>query len=459
VPPPRLAPSSDPVVGETDAEEDVSGWLSFVESRADQRIERRRRFRLQMIALGVVVALAAVGTGIWALLRGGSGAQATQTSVLFQLRDVQGNAVGNAVLVADRNAVAGKPSATGRGAALLIPPQLMVETTGLETQAFGGAMPSVPPAGKDSVSSLLGVDVDGVWGLDVFTFAALINNLSDVTVDVDTAIPGPDGKILIPQGHDELNGAKAVIYATYHVPGEPPSKQLTRFSQVLTAMLAKIPVRTDVTLSILNELATVPDPALPNDRLAAILTALAGETQGNRFSQAALPLRSDGSGALDLAAASPIVAKLLSGAVQDRDHGGLPRVAIIEATGRQETASSQTMAASKLINGGYNAIDSGGQPQVPTSQVEIPSEAARQLGEQVAQTMGLPATAVKVVPYDATLADAMVVLGQDWTAIGGLPPDSAPTPSAAPDAGASSPGGPTATPTHGQKSTPTPSRR
>ena len=165
---------------------ELTNWLQFVGTE-DRRAERARRRRIQLISLATVVVLLAVGGGMWVLFTGGSSTKATQTTVLFQVKDPSGDAAGNVVLVADKNEVAGKTDPSGRGAALLIPSELSVESAALDSQPFGGSMPNSAPAGKDALTTLLGVDVDGVWSMDELTFGALLNNLIGVTVNVDPA--------------------------------------------------------------------------------------------------------------------------------------------------------------------------------------------------------------------------------------------------------------------------------
>ena len=245
--------------------------------------------------LGVVVALLGGGTGVWYFLTRSGNTAPTQTTVLFQLKDIAGNAVGSVVLVADRGAVGGNASATGKGAAVLIPPQMSVTVTGLASQPFGGEMSAaaqtgatpgdaqsvVAPAGKQAVSDLLGVDVDGVWSVDEITFAAFIDSIGTVILDTNATVPGVDGKAVVQQGNrEQLSGPQAVLYATYRAPGETPDKQLARFGQVVAAMLAKIPADTSTTEKLLNLQATVPDPDLPNDRLAASRTITLPPRQG-----------------------------------------------------------------------------------------------------------------------------------------------------------------------------------
>ncbi|WP_212242793.1 LCP family protein [Catenulispora pinistramenti] len=425
--------------GEPEAE--LTNWLQFV-GGDDRRAERARRRRIQLISLATVIVLLAVGGGLWFVLKGGGGTKATQTTVLLQVKDSNGNAVGNVVLVADKNEVAGKSDPSGRGAALLIPSELSVESAALDSQPFGGAMPSSAPAGKDALTTLLGVDVDGVWSMDELTFAALLNNLIGVSVNVDPAsaaavVDPQTGKPLFQAGTQDLTGDKAAFYAVDRPKGEPPSAQLARFGQVVQGMLAKIPHTASTTAAVLNSLAAVPDPALPNAKLASILTALGAEEQGNRFAEQSLPVQADGSGVMDLDKASTVVANLLNGASKAKDNGGLTRVSVADGTGRSDTVSSRAMAESKLVGGGYTPLDQGVTQQTPNTYVIVPNQGAMSLGHQVALALGLPDSAVRVTPFDTTLTDARVVLGADWTQIGQVPADQ---PTGAPGSTASGPG-------------------
>jgi hypothetical protein len=430
--------------GENDGE--LTNWLHFLEG--DAKIERARRRRVQLVSAAVALVLLVIGGGAWFLLGGDDAAVATQTTVLLQVKDTDGNAVGNVVLVAAKSEVAGTTDPKARGAALLIPAELTVESPALESQPFGGAMPTVSPAGKDALSTLTGVDVDGVWSLDSLTFAALLNNLIGVKIDVDpasaAAIVGPEGRPVFQPGSQDMTGDKAAYYATYRPKGEAPSKQLARFAQVVDGMLQRMPHQSATTAAVLDSLAAVPDPALPNARLAGILTALGGEEQSKRFDQQMLPLREDGSGVMELDKASAVVKQLLGGAARAKDNGGLTRVSVADGTGRADTISSRAMAGSKLLGNGYTPVDQGVVAQTPTTSVLVPNQDAMSLGKQVALTMGLPDTAVRVQPFDTTLTDARVVLGADWTQLGQVPADQAPSPSGATpgsgDASGSAPG-------------------
>ena len=82
----------------------------------------------------------------------------------------------------------------------------------------------------------------------------------------------------------------------------------------------------------------------------------------------------------------------------------------------------------------------------------VPDQDAMSLGKQIALAMGLPDNAVRVAPFDTTLTDARVVLGADWTQLGQVPVDQAPTPSDAASAGGDGSSTSSATPADGSKS-------
>ena len=97
-----------------------------------------------------------------------------------------------------------------------------------------------------------------------------------------------------------------------------------------------------------------------------------------------------------------MVSQLLNGAVHSRDDGGLTRVSVTDGTGRLDTVSSSAMAGSKLLNGGYTPLMLGAATTTPTTYVEVPNADGVTLGKQIAATLGLDDSAVKVAPFDTT---------------------------------------------------------
>ncbi len=436
--------------------QDVKGWLTFVESRSESRADRIRRFRRRLIGAGVAAAVVGASVGAYLLFSGGvlGNSGPTKSVILLQVSDTTGDAVGDALLVADRSAAPSTaPSGAAKGtsgsaAAVLIPSQMLVNTTGFGSQPFGGQMSqSIPAAGKDTVADVLGVTIDGVWRMDETTFAALIDEIGGVQVTTDTAVPaatasaGPTAPA-VAKGSEKLTGAQAISYATYSAPGDSPTAQAQRFGQVVTALLAVLPTEATSITADLGHIGIIDDPSLPESKLSPILASLAYEQQAGAFTVQALPLRSDGSMELDYAAAAPIVTRLLGGALKAGAAAGqLSRVLVEDASGHTGDQSAYVRAAAqaKLSNAGYTYIDGASVARRATSVVEVPTQGQHDSAVQVAATLGLPANDIQVVPGMSTIADVTVLLGADWPALAGVtvPPAGSAKVTATPSASAS----------------------
>jgi LytR_cpsA_psr family/LytR cell envelope-related transcriptional attenuator len=430
---------------ETDAK-DVANWLTFVETRAESRAERARRMRNRLIAGGAALLLVAGGivTYLWAtgspLLT--TTAQPTRDVILLQVaNNTSGNAVADAVLVADRAAdgSSGATASSGHGAAVLIPSQMVVTGLGSGTQPFSGDMmanPPVPPAGANAVADSLGVQVSAVWSMDETTFAALIDLFGGVTVTTDTAVPavtaapaasstaGPNSAVTsaaIPKGSEKLDGDQALAYALYQGSGESIGTQVNRFGQVLSALLSELPPQEDLVNSYLNQLGVVPDPTLPQAKLAGILAEMASEQQTGQFTVKALPLQNNSTNQLDFNTAGPIIGSLLGGTVQSGlASGGTARVLVDDATGTQgdEDATIQSAASARLISAGYSYVGSSVEAKKSKSVIQIPSGNDESAAGEVAETLNLPTSDIQVVSGMSEISDVTVVLGTDWIQTG-----------------------------------------
>lgn len=436
--------------------QDVNGWLNFAETRAESRADRTRRFRQRIIGAGVAVAVVGAAVGGYLLFNGGPlGSSAPAKSViLFQISDSTGDAVGDALLVTDRSATptptsTGAKASGGAGAAVLIPSQMLVNTIGFGAQPFGGQMAqSIPAAGKDTVADALGVSIDGVWRMDETTLAALIDEIGGIQLTTDTDVPAATSTAAptapaVAKGAGKLTGAQAISYATYLAPGDPVTAQIQRFGQVVSALLGVLPPDATSITADLGRIGIIDDPSLPESKLTPILAALAAEQQAGAYTSQVLPLRTDGSMELDYTAAAPIVTKLLGGALKAGAAAGqLSRVLVEDASGHTVDQSSYVRAAAqaKLSNAGYTYIDGASVAKRTTSVVEVPSAGQHDAAVQIAQTLGLPANDVQVVPGMSTIADVTVLLGSDWPALAGVtvpPPGTART---SPSASASAAG-------------------
>jgi hypothetical protein len=275
--------------------------------------------RVRLVAVGVVLALAAAGVGVYVWLGGsvpgltGQAADA-KSMILFRLDDSKGDAVGDALLVTDRDGtVDGK--ASGSGAIVVIPSQMQIDSEGFGSSTFGGNMASEqPPAGADEVSSTFGVTPSGVRDMDETTFGIFVDELGGLPLTTNAAVPAstadPKG---VPLGSTTLTGVQAVAYATYSASGESATAQAERFAQVMDALIAKLPPYSDEVGAYLNVLGLIPDPTLPLSKLSPILAALAAQQNAGRVTVATLPLTSGDT--LNATAAASAVSQLLGGTI------------------------------------------------------------------------------------------------------------------------------------------------
>jgi len=427
--------ASDFAFLEEETGHDVNSWLTFVESRAESRADRIKQFRVRLIGIGVAVALVGVGIGGYFLFNGGplGSKPVTKSVILLQLSDTTGNAVADALLVADRSATpsasgtgAAVKTVTGKGAAVLIPSQMLVNSLGFGEQPFSGvAAQNIPAAGKDTVADALGVTIDGVWRMDKITFAGLIDEIGGVQVTTNTAVPAVTASptaAAVPAGTEKLTGGQAVAYGTYTRAGEAAGAQSERFGQVVAALLDALPADAAAITSYLNHLGIVDDPSLPESKLSPILAVLAAEQQAGAFSEQVLPLRTDGSNLMDAQAAAPIVSNLLGGALAAESPGQVSRVLVEDATGHTgaQSQSVRGAAQAKLTNSGYTYLDGSTAARRGTSVVEVASADKKSAAVQIAETLGLQATNVQVVSGLSSIADVTVLLGADWPNLAGV---------------------------------------
>ena len=423
--------ASDFAFLEEETGQDVKGWLTFVESRKDSRADRAKRFRIQLITAATALAVVAVAIGAYFIFSGGTlgSSGPTKSVVLLQVSNSTGNAVADALLVTDSSATSGTATGTststaksvnGKGAAVLIPSQLEINTTGFGLQPFGGDMAqSVPAADTETVSDTFGVSISGVWRMDEVTFAGLIDEIGGIKLTANTAVPAAKAAptaAAVPAGAGKLTGGQAIAYGTYTAKGEAPSAQSERFGQVIAALLNALPTEAVAITSYLNHLGVVDDPALPESKLSPILAALATEQQAGAFTAKVLPVRTDGSNEIDFQAAAPIVSSMLGGALTAGKPGQVSRVLVEDATGStgKQSQAVRTAAQAKLANSGYTVLDGSTVASSTTSVVEVGTNAQKDAAVQIAETLGLQAINVKVVTGMSTFSDVTVILGTDW---------------------------------------------
>ncbi|MEW2517996.1 LCP family glycopolymer transferase [Actinacidiphila alni] len=404
---------------ESEESEEVIDWLKFSESRTERREEAKRRTKNRKIGLILLVVLAMLG-GVGYLWQSG------KLPGVGDSKDTAASAGGaqkRDVIVVHLMPVDKGPSATAllvdnttkhRGTTVLLPNSLNVTTEdGTATTLDKAVADGVGPT-RDALNSLLGSDIKGTWRLDTPYLELLVDSLGDVFVDTDTAVKGTGkdkDKTLVQQGKQtELTGQQAVAYATYLAPGEAQIKQLSRFGQVMQAVLKKMPSDALSATKTVQALAQILDPSLTDKQLGASLAQLAELAKTGAYDTAMLPVQKDGT--LSAQTSDSVVKDILGGTVKKSDASAQARVLIKDASGDKKNGP---LAQAAIVNGGtYTYVPGGtGSTSQAASQVVYADPARLAAAKDVASTLGLPASAVKKGTVPAT-ADIAVTLGKDY---------------------------------------------
>ncbi|HET6858926.1 MAG TPA: LCP family protein [Streptomyces sp.] len=398
--------------------EDVIDWLKFTESRTERREEARRKGRSRVVSLVVVLALVVAG-GVGYLwyagkLPGLSGSDDTATTATGpQKRDViavhMHNTKGgtSTVLLVDN-------VTTKQGTTVLLPNALSVANDDGTTTTLGKSVDEDGSSGtREAIGALLGTKIGGTWRLDTPYLENLVELVGNIEIDTDTDVPDTKkgASPVVEQGKAQtLSGSMAVAYATHRGSGETESKQLQRFGQVMNGVLKKISDDPQAATTTVRTLAQILDPSLPENALGASLAKLAEHAKSGDYKTAQLPVQPDGK--LTEAAAEGVVKDVLGGSVSSPEQGAAVRVGVKNAAGDQDAAEAARIT---LVNGGYAFVDGGKAEAVTSSQVSYGDAAQKVKAEEVAKTLGLPASAVRKGKA-APNADVTVVLGQDFKA-------------------------------------------
>ncbi|SCD68018.1 transcriptional attenuator, LytR family [Streptomyces sp. BpilaLS-43] len=397
--------------------EDVIDWLKFTESRSERREEARRRGRNRIVALIVVAALVVVG-GVGYLwyagkIPGVSGQdekKATATGpqkrdvIVVHLHNTKKGGTSTALLVDN--------TTTKQGTTVLLPNSLAVATDDGSTTTLGESVDDDGSTGtREAIDTLLGTRIGGTWRLDTPYLENLVELVGSIEIDTDTDVPdtkkGADP--LVKKGEAQtLSGQMAVAYATYQGTGEPETKQLMRFGEVMRGVLRKMSEDPAAATVTVETLAQILDPSLPEKDLGASLAKLAGHAKVGDYKTALLPVQEDGT--LTAEATDSVVKDILGGTVSAPEQGAPVRVGIQNATG---VAKATQSARVQLVNGGYAFVDGGTVDAESSSEVRYRTEEDKAEAVEVAKTLGLPTSAVKK-SEPAANADVSVVLGQNY---------------------------------------------
>lgn len=405
----------------------LPGGATPARSRRELREQRRKQGRKRSLTvLAVVVVLALIGgLAFWWLSRDEEPVAApaeqvrTERTLTLTLGSVDEKASSGALMVVDPNA--------NTGGAVLVPSRVFVEGPVPEGVPFGETttIGSVGAPGT-SLADTLDVIVDGTWQLSPGGLARLVDQVGGVTVDVDVDVLAKNAKgqqeIVIAAGDSqELNGEQAVIFAEYLAPEEPEEARLVRFGEVLDQLVRLLPPDAEQVAAVLTQTDAVGQATGSTEEVADFLFAYGNVARAGDVgyqTMPTIPLEVGGAQpayTVDQEGAARLRETLLAGSVPPSGSGSDIKVLVQNGVGSPGISEE---AAALLREEGYEYVNGGNAEPFDkeASVILIPdaSTASVELGNSVADTLGLPRSAIKTTDQGATVADVIVILGADF---------------------------------------------
>jgi hypothetical protein len=340
----------------------------------------------------------------------------TQQTLLVQVTD-RGVAVKSALLAHD--------PARKSGAVVLVPSSLLARAAGA-SMPFGQVIHvSDAETSRTALADIMGVTVDASWVLDGPAFAALVDGVGgvDVDVDVDITRPNPAGgtEIVVAAGHQHLSGAQALAVVTDAEGLE--LARLARFDSVLAAVLTALPDDPMAVEATLTTLGNGSAPSWPKDQLAMMLRGLADDAKAGALSRQTLPVNPIETGSdqlsygVDPAKLADMVGSVLADSVPENRKRGDNRVLVQNGVG---TPGIGETARSRLERAGFVYLPGGnveGFPNADSPSVVLVYGTSKEVvarGNEVADALGLSHDTVKVATQGQTVADIIVIIGNDY---------------------------------------------
>ena len=223
-----------------------------------------------------------------------------------------------------------------------------------------------------------------------------------------------DGQLLGPN--------QAVAFATYLAPEENEESRLARFGQVLDQVTQRLPDDARAAHDA-GGVRGDRERDLDTETLADFLLGYGDVGRGGDTSYQSLPVNTLETGGRNpsLIVEAEGLQRLRAGLLVDSlppDSGGEEIVVYVQ--NGVGTPGIEQDAAALLRDEGYDFFNGGNAKQFEYEQtlVLIPDStpASQALGEDVAATLGVPATSVQVNGQGSSIADVFVILGADFKA-------------------------------------------
>jgi LytR cell envelope-related transcriptional attenuator len=176
----------------------------------------------------------------------------------------------------------------------------------------------------------------------------------------------------------------------------------------MEGVLRKISDEPKAATITVQSLAQILDPSMTEQDLGSALAKLALHAKEGSYKTVLLPVQPGGT--LSEQTSQGVVKDVLGGSVTSPAKGEVLTVGLKNASGKKNETSPARVA---LVNGGYNVIDAGTGSSVASSKITYSDPANKKQATEVAETLGLPSSAV-VKRDAASNADVLVVLGSDY---------------------------------------------
>jgi hypothetical protein len=393
------------------------------EQRERQQREARKRWGVTGVAVLAVVVVGALLV-LWLAGRDDDDvapteAGRTERTLTMTLAAGDEAATSGALMVYDvDNASAGS---------VLVQSRLFVEGPTPDGLPFGETVQLGDTAAPGtSLADTLEVVVDDTWQVSEQMLAQLVDAAGGVLVDVDTDIlessDGGQQSIIVSAGDGQLvGGREAVAFATYLGPDENEESRLARFGQVLEQVTQRLPEDRALLVATLDEAQATERSTLSTDSLADFLLGYGDIGRAGDTSYQSLPVDPLETGGpqpalvVEPAGLERLRAGLLSDSLPPDAGGDEITVLVQNGVG---TPGLEQDAAGLLRDEGYDFSNGGNATEFGRDQtlVLIPdaTPASQALGEDVAATLGVPASSVQVTDQGSSLYDVIVILGADF---------------------------------------------
>jgi polyisoprenyl-teichoic acid--peptidoglycan teichoic acid transferase len=181
-----------------------------------------------------------------------------QPALAFVTHDEAGDgATAVAVLAYDRDA--------DQGTILLVPAGTVADVPGHGSFTVGDAFTfGEGPLVAVTIDNLLDVRLDGVVSVSREDWAALVDGVGPIAVDVRSRLVAPGdggGEVRFEPGAQQLDGQRAAEYLTFRGEGETELEALPRTQQVLTGLLARVAEDPDALRDAMGIAPEALDPA------------------------------------------------------------------------------------------------------------------------------------------------------------------------------------------------------